>query len=63
MAGLTDEEIRAIMLAPKRVESDEGKVETHNPKDIIALDRYQNSKVKIPFLSMCSRIAPPGGNE
>jgi phage FluMu protein gp41 len=35
--ALTDEQITEIALRPKRTTTDEGTVEEHNPKDVLAV--------------------------
>jgi len=45
MTTLTTEELKAFALNPQRARNDNGEMEMHDLKDVIAFDKYESGKV------------------
>lgn len=59
---MTEEELKALALAPKKTSGDEGSVEERDAKDAIELDIYYKSGqiTGPPFGMRIARVSPRG---
>lgn len=57
---LTDDEVRALLLAPKRSRSGDKEVESHPVADAIKAIEYAESRTRSRQLFSFRKLSPPG---